>query len=854
MTEERKRPEREIKTGNDYRETHISDHGSYSETNYIYNSEQPRNVPAPLWRELQRKLMGSLDRDQDAASRIRKQLLEAVKREVTARLLDSLHQDQLEINLYLELPMEDSKGEVGRPERQKVIPLPPKTSAMEVFERPDVQGRLLILGEPGSGKTTTLLRLAEDLVRQAQQNHAAPIPIIFELSAWKDDQQALDQWLVAQLKDNYSIDKKISQQWLENHQLLPLLDGLDELGIPRQRLCVTKINQFLKQNIQRRGVVCCRLEEYQQGESKLRKLHGAYRLQSPNEVQIQEYLQGLGKPEFWQVLSSDAQMRELADKPLFLNVMVTAYQGQPITNEAQLWSAYVEERLTLPIDEQKYPKGVPYGDKETRHWLTYLARQLVDDSSTEFLTEFFIENMQYFWLKKGGERIAFRLIVGLVLGLINGLIYGLMIGLSLGLNFGLVNCLSLGVFFGLFFGLFEKFEYHEIKAEYFAITWPRLIGGLIGGLVSGLIFVLIGGLVFGLSFGVIGGLSFGVIGRLSFGVIGGLRFGLNLGLIYGLNIGMTGGLIGGLKTEIKAKEIPNQSIKASFKQTFIILLFAFPAGALFFTLISIVTGANVDLTSSLRMGLVVGLLSALAGGQDWIRHLALRLILWQRGAIPWNYARFLRYAAERRLIQQVGGRYRFIHDSLRQYFVGNEPVRAPLIEGSKNPGLGLILFGFSMFVFLVLNQSIYVNSGIESTVLPVVQSGDVVLTDMVTRNWRKFHHGDVIHFWVTKDLAEQGFNGKKYMMRIVALPGERFAIKQGEVYLNGQLLQTDYIQGIPIQDEDEVEREIPSCCYLVLGENPDDQDKLLMGEVDREEIYGRVLFRLFPFGRFGRVD
>ncbi|NEO39693.1 MAG: signal peptidase I [Moorea sp. SIOASIH] len=851
MTEEPKRRERENKTGGNYRQTDFSDHGVYVEGNYINHREQPRHVPAPLWRELLSKLIGWLDRDKYAASCIRKQLLVEVKREVKTRLQDSLHQDQLEMNLYLELPMEESKGAVERDQRQKVIPLMPQTSAMEVFERPDVKGRLLILGEPGSGKTTTLLRLAEELVNQAEQNHAAPVPIIFELSAWKNDQQPLDKWLVAQLKDNYSIDEKISQQWLENHQLLPLLDGLDELGIPRQRLCVTKINQFFKQDIQRRGVVCCRLEEYQHGRVKLRKLNGAYCLQSPNDVQIQDYLQRLGKREFWQVLSSDAQMRELADKPLFLNVMVTAYQGQPITNEAQLWSVYVEERLKLPLDEQNYPKGVPYGDEDTRHWLTYLARQLVADSTTEFL----IEHMQPYWLTKGGERIAFRLIVGLVLGLINGLIYGLMIGLSLGLNFGLINCLSLGLFFGLFFGLFEKFEYHEIKAEYFAITWPRLIGGLIGGLVSGLIFVLIGGLVFGLSFGVIGGLSFGVIGRLSFGVIGGLRFGLNLGLIYGLNIGMTGGLIGGLKTEIKAKEIPNQSIKASFKQTFIILLFAFPAGALFFTLISIVTGANVDLTSSLRMGLVVGLLSALAGGQDWIRHLALRLILWQRGAIPWNYARFLRYAAEKRLIQQVGGRYRFIHDSLRRYFVGNEPVPAPLIEGSKNPGLGLILFGFSMFVFVMLNSSIYVNSGLESTVLPVVQSGDVVLTDMVTRNWRKFHHGDVIHFRVNKDLAQQGFNDDlNYIMRIVALPGETFAIKQGEVYINGQRLQTDYIEAITIQYYHELEIEIPSCCYLVLGENPDDQDKLLMGLVARKQIDGQVLFRLFPFGRFGRVN
>ncbi|OLT61632.1 signal peptidase I [Moorena bouillonii] len=823
MTEERKRPERQIKTGRNYRETDFGDHGSYSETNYYYNSEQPRHLPAPLWKELQRKLIGWLDRDQYAASRIRKKLLEAVKREVTTRLQDSLHQDQLEMNLYLELPMEESKGAVERAERQKVIPLPPQTSAMEVFERPDVKGRLLILGEPGSGKTTTLLRLAEALVRQAEQNHVAPIPIIFELSAWKNDQQPLDQWLVAQLKDKYSIDEKISQQWFKNHQLLPLLDGLDELGIPRQRLCVTKINQFFKQNIERRGVVCCRLEEYQQGRVKLRKLNGAYCLQSPNKVQIQDYLQRLGKPEFWQVLSSDTQMRELADKPLFLNVMVTAYQRQPITNKAQLWSAYVEQRLKLPLDEQKYPKGVPYGDEETRHWLTYLARQLVADSTTEFL----IENMQSYWLKKGFQRSLFRLISGLIIGLLYGLIFGLLSDLIFGLLYGLI--------FGLILGLnFTDFKDYERQAKAFSVSWYGLTSCLIFGLTSCLIFGLTSCLIFGLNFLLIFGLNFLLILFLGWIIFG--RFFC-------------------LKTEL-AKENPNQSIKESFKKTFIIPLFAFPAGALIFPFVSIFTPTNFDLTSSLRMGLLVGLVSAIAsGGQDWIPHLTLRLILWQRGAIPWNYARFLSYAAERRLIQQVGGRYRFIHDSLRQYFVGNEPVPAPLIEGYKNPGLGYILLGFSLFVFLILSSSIYrVDSGLESTVVPVVQSGDVVLRDIVTRHWRKFHHGDVIDFWVKKNLAQQGFNGKKYIMRIVALPGETFAIKQGEVYINGQRLQTDYIQAILIQDDDEVDREIPSCCYLVLGKNPDDQDKLLMRLVHRKQIYGKVLFRLFPFGRFGRVD
>ncbi len=46
----------------------------------------------------------------------------------------------------------------------------------------------------------------------------------------------------------------------------------------------------------------------------------------------------------------------------------------------------------------------------------------------------------------------------------------------------------------------------------------------------------------------------------------------------------------------------------------------------------------------------------------------LRFILWKNGSIPWNYARFLKYADERKLINQVGGRFTFIHDKLQEHF------------------------------------------------------------------------------------------------------------------------------------------------------------------------------------------
>ncbi len=68
-------------------------------------------------------------------------------------------------------------------------------------------------------------------------------------------------------------------------------------------------------------------------------------------------------------------------------------------------------------------------------------------------------------------------------------------------------------------------------------------------------------------------------------------------------------------------------------------------------------------------GLLFGLLGALAhGGYACLSHLALRLVLWHDAAMPWRYARFLDYAAERLFLRKVGGGYIFVHRLLLEYF------------------------------------------------------------------------------------------------------------------------------------------------------------------------------------------
>jgi hypothetical protein len=229
-------------------------------------------------------------------------------------------------------------------------------SLLPILKRSDVQDRLLILGEPGAGKTTELVALAYDLLVQAEQYEYSPIPIIFELSAWQEN-IPIEQWIVAQIKKVYNISESISQQWINDEQLMPLLDGLDELGLVKQKQCVTAINQFLEEKIYPYAVVCCRREEYEKAQAELSQLRGAIYLQPLTDEQIQGYLGDLNRFSLWNSIRASPELLDLSRRPLFLTMVVVAYQGQPIRNESDLFNVYIEKQLQDLNHQGAYPPG-----------------------------------------------------------------------------------------------------------------------------------------------------------------------------------------------------------------------------------------------------------------------------------------------------------------------------------------------------------------------------------------------------------------------------------------------------------------------------------------------------------------
>jgi GTPase SAR1 family protein len=530
----------------------------------------------------------------------------------------------------------------GKPNRL----LPPGTKVMDVFD--EIGQTLLILGEPGSGKTTLLLKLARDTIARAEKDAKHRIPVVFNLSSWTDTKQPIADWLVGELRTTpYRTPKKIARDWIENNDLLLLLDGLDEVSSEHREACTRAINVFRRERGWAPLVVCCRSEEYEALTTRL-DLKGAVSLQPLKKEQVDDYLDQIGQEltTLRAALKGDPILYEPAQTPLMLSIMTLAYRGvsaddlQPLktidAHRKHIFDNYVERMFksrthrTLPeyqeLGSTYYWKqdDKRFSRKDTVHWLSWLAKRMSEHGQTVFL----IERMQPDWLPTRAQQrivtMGAAVMVGLLLGPLFGSVLGLLSGLVFGLLFGLVGYSA---------------DIRPVEMLHF--SWSKIVPSLRGEeLPFGLYVGLLTGLVFGLFFGPL--------------------FGLVFGLFFGLAFGITGG-------KIITSTFPNEGIRRSARSALLIWLLAWlPLGLVF------------GLLGELSFGLLGGLFSGLVfglhfGGRACIQHIVLRIMLWRNGSAPLNYARFLDYTAGRIFLRKVGGGYIFVHRLLLEYFASLEP-------------------------------------------------------------------------------------------------------------------------------------------------------------------------------------
>ncbi|NWF27386.1 NACHT domain-containing protein [Streptomyces sp. PKU-EA00015] len=327
-------------------------------------------------------------RSDKAAAKLRRRMLKRVR----AKTADEIR--RAESHYYLcprfviwRDPEGSGTGRTTRGRRtRRSEPVRVPASETEIRVLFDDVDEVVVLGRPGLGKTTQLARLGHQLAVEAlEQNSSAepsPIPVFLSLDSYRGE--PMEEWLVSAMgRGSYELPAVLVRTWLSRRQLLPVLDGLDEVPEAERPRCVEELRRL---RVQCPGIaIGCRTDE-----ADLRRLArsiGALRyaeLLPPTRQDVQDFLacdiEAL--KDVSAALEADPDLWPLLQSPMVLNVIHVAYRnrsaaelrepGSLTDRRGRIFDTYIRRCLA---------DGRPgaYDEPErTLHWLTWLARTLTE--------------------------------------------------------------------------------------------------------------------------------------------------------------------------------------------------------------------------------------------------------------------------------------------------------------------------------------------------------------------------------------------------------------------------------------------------------------------------------------------
>lgn len=634
-------------------------------------------------------------------------LLEYIGNEVTSRLEKSLHNAVL-IRLGMETQTEKIQhpwtSEIkveGRPNQ----PIPTSWDNLKIFD--EMQGRLLILGKPGAGKTTTMIELTQGLLTRAGNNAEEPIPVLLALSSWEINQISIQEWLVTELQSKYGVKLRFGRELLANRRLILMLDGLDELKSIYQMDCINSINRFLESDERPQYiVVSSRSEEYDINQTKF-KLNTAICIKDLNDQQIEKYLTDINCQDLWAILHRDLDLLRLIRQPFWLSIVVLAsdglsreYWNRTFSGEdrfTDLLNSYFKQMTArkagiLEAKEQKNSNRKKINEEFIKVWLSYLAKRMSIDSKVEFL----IEDIHPGWLISDSQKALYRTTSVVIFFAISFIILNLsslllLVVLILTLHnertsILLIEAASflcsiiLSAFYYTRVSFYRKFapvetiawsgelafmsfriEINKVLEQYVdhinRVAFKREYGNYYYYKRNILSFV---GLI-------IKSMTRKILHLLYF------LFLMFSGLFSGLYEMLKVGIISG--ADLEEKLVPNQGITKSRENYITVISIWTLAFVVMLGLLGVILPPPIQNFQkyTVPLGFFIGSFFGIymgveRGGKAYIQHVAIRIILWMSGKAPENYAVFLDYCTDCLLLQRVGGRYRFIHRLLQEHF------------------------------------------------------------------------------------------------------------------------------------------------------------------------------------------
>lgn len=179
---------------------------------------------------------------------------------------------------------------------------------------------------------------------------------------------------------------------------------------------------------------------------------------------------------------------------------------------------------------------------------------------------------------------------------------------------------------------------------------------------------------------------------------------------------------------------------------------------------------------------------------------------------------------------------------------GNLPEFDPVQETTQPGKKRSAWIGFTWEILQTLIMAVILYFLIDTVVgrvrvenismLPTLHEGQFVLVNKLAYRLGEFHLGDIVVFHYPRNPEED------YIKRVIGLPGDSVSIGNGEVAVNGQILDEPYISAPPQYESTWI---VPAEQIFVLGDNRNQSsDSHSWGFVPIPNVVGRALIVYWP--------
>jgi signal peptidase I len=154
----------------------------------------------------------------------------------------------------------------------------------------------------------------------------------------------------------------------------------------------------------------------------------------------------------------------------------------------------------------------------------------------------------------------------------------------------------------------------------------------------------------------------------------------------------------------------------------------------------------------------------------------------------------------------------------------------------------ILSVAISLFIIVFIYQPVKVEG---TSMLPSLEDQERIFVNKFVYRLEPISRGDVVVFRYPRDPS------KSYIKRVI---GDRIRIDGGQVYVNGDALDEDYVPPAYDDARSYPEAVVPPYCYFVLGDHRSmSNDSRDFGPVNQNYIYGKAVFGYWPMDKLGRV-